>query len=110
MAHAIIPRMQHPVENNSPAPKPGWFDRMSRRTQALLLALLMFAFSAVAFGLSVHDLHTGNMAVSMSGRPDPVVGFLLAGGAFVLGAALLAVAVGWLTFKKPEDSDHSPQT
>ncbi len=106
---AIILGM-HDFENSkTPASKTGWFDRLTRRMQALLLALLMFAFSAVALVFSVHDVHTGNMAVSMSGRPDPVVGFLLAGGAFALGAALLAVALGWLTFKKSEDSDNSTQ-
>jgi hypothetical protein len=83
-----------------PIPKAGWFSRLSRRRQALLLALLMFAVSAVCFLLGMHDLHAGGPMVSMAGRSDWTDGLLLSAAGFVLGLCLLAVALGW----KPEGS------
>jgi hypothetical protein len=97
-----------PATNNLKAsnPKAGWFSRLSRRTQALLLALLMLAVSAVLFLLGMDDLHAGEPLTSMAGRNDWTDGLLLSAGAFVVGVCLLAVALGW----KPGSSEtQSPK-
>lgn len=84
-------------ESNS---KPGWFSRLPRKTQALLLALLMFAISAGAFLLGIHELHSGMKVTVTAGTSDWSDDFFWSAFTFLLGAALLAVAVGW----KPENS------
>jgi hypothetical protein len=96
-----------PAANNpeTPDPKVGWFSRQSRRTQALLLALLMLVVSAGTFLLGLHGLHRGETMVAMAGRSDWSDDFFWSAGTFVLGAALLAVALGW----KPERSETQPR-
>jgi drug/metabolite transporter (DMT)-like permease len=75
--------------------EPDRFDRLPRRTQGLLLALLMFAFSAVAFFMGLQDLHPGKAVLVTAGGIDYSDDFFWSAAAFVLGACLLAVALGW---------------
>jgi hypothetical protein len=60
------------VFNNlkAPNPKGGWFSRLPRRKQALLLALLMLAFSAGTFLLGLHGVHSGETVTVMAGKSD----------------------------------------
>src|ERR1700722_935431 len=82
-SRAIMARARAGTDNlKAPAPKAGWFSRLSRRRQALLLVLLMFAASAVCFLLGMHDLHAGAPLTSMAGRSDWTDGLLLSAGAF----------------------------
>ncbi len=89
----------------APDTRAGWFSRLSRRTQALLLALLMLAFSAGTFLVGLHGLHSGERLVVMAGKSDWSDDFFWSAVSFVLGACLLAVALGW----KPEGSESQPR-
>jgi hypothetical protein len=53
----------------------------------------------------LHGLHSGETMVAMAGRSDWSDDFFWSAGTFVLGAALLAVALGW----KPERSETQPR-
>ncbi len=75
--------------------EPDRFDRLPGRTRGLLLAFLMFAFSAGAFFMGLHDLHPGKPALVTAGGIDFSDDFFWSAAAFVLGACLLAVALGW---------------
>ena len=88
---------------------PDRFDRLPRRTRALLLALLMFAASAVTFLLSLHEYRAGEPLVNMAGKSDYADGFLISAGAFLLGIALLAASFGWLKNAKPLDAKTPPR-
>jgi hypothetical protein len=59
------------------------------------MALLMFAFSAGAFFMGLQDLHPGKPVLVTAGGIDYSDDFFWSAGAFVLGACLLAVALGW---------------
>jgi hypothetical protein len=77
--------------------------------QALLPTLLIFAFSAGAFLLGMHNVHTGAPVTLMAGKSDAFDCFLWSAVAFVLGADLLAVAMGWIKSPKPEGSGTQPR-
>jgi hypothetical protein len=72
--------------------------------QALLLALLMLACSAGTFLLGLHGLRSGEAVTVMAGKSDWSDSFFWSAGTFVLGACLLAVAIGW----KPKGSEIEP--
>ena len=78
--------------------------RLSGKRKGLLLALLMLAVSAVTFLLGLHRLRSGEPVTSMAGRTDWSDEFFFSAVTFVLGAALLAVALGW----KPGGSNTQP--
>jgi hypothetical protein len=98
--------LEMPANNNPQTPNlnPGWFSSLSRRTQALLLSLLMLACSAGTFLMGMHGLHSGEKLVTMAGKSDWSDDFFWSAGTFVLGACLLAVALGW----KPKGSEIQP--
>jgi divalent metal cation (Fe/Co/Zn/Cd) transporter len=97
-----------PGANTATPKKEDWFDRLPRRTRALLLALLMFAASAVTFFLGLHGLRAGERITSMAGRSDWSDMFLCSAFTFILAAALVAVAFGWMKNAKPEDAETQP--
>jgi hypothetical protein len=97
-----------PAPNQKPPGlNPGWFSQLSRRTQALLLALLMFAFSAGTFFLGIHDMRAGKPLVNMAGKSDWADSLFLSAVAFGIGALLVAAALGWIK-PKPQDSETKP--
>ena len=86
-------------DKNETDPQAGWFSRLSRRGQALLMALLAWAVSAVLFLLGVHGWLAREPIVNMAGKSDWTDDLFWSAFTFVLGACLLAVSMGW----KPED-------
>jgi hypothetical protein len=92
---AIILRMPGDPTAKTPDREPDRFDRLPHRTRGLLLALLMFAFSAAGFWFGLQDLHPGKPVLVTAGGISYPEDFLLSAGAFVLGVVLLAVALGW---------------
>jgi hypothetical protein len=100
--------------SKTPNREPNRFDRLPRRAQALLMALLMFAFSAGAFFFGLQDLHPGKPVLVTVGSIDSPEDFLFSAGAFLLGACLLAVALGWKIpqgwrIPKPDGSGTQPE-
>lgn len=63
--------------------------------RALLIALLMFACSAAGIFFGLQDLHPGKPVLVTAGGVSYPDDFLVSAGTFVLGALLLAVALGW---------------
>jgi hypothetical protein len=55
----------------------------------------MFAFSAGGIFFGLQDLHPGKPALVTAGNVSYPDDFFVSAGAFVLGALLLAVALGW---------------
>ena len=96
-----------PNSSKAPTPTPkeqNWFNRMSLRTQALLLGLLFFVVSAGTFLLGIYEWHSDHSVANMVGRSDWTDDFFWSAATFVLAAALVAVGMGWIKFAKPEDS------
>jgi hypothetical protein len=107
--------MQGDSTATTPDRKPDRFDRLPRRAQALLMALLMFACSAGGLFFGLQDLHPGKPVLVTAGSVSYPEDFLFSAGAFVLGAGLLAVALGWkipLAWRipKPDGSGVTGQT
>jgi hypothetical protein len=86
--------------------KKDWFDRLPLKTRGLLLALLMFAVSAVMLYFGIHDMLAVKPISSLGGGADWGEALFFSAGSFVLGALLLAVAMGWLRLPKPEATQN----
>jgi hypothetical protein len=100
--------------SKTPNLEPGRFDRLPRRTQILLMALLMFACSVGGFFMGLQDLHPGKPVLVTAGGISYPEDFLFSAGAFVLGALLLAAGLGWKIplgwrIPKPDGSGTQPE-
>ncbi len=98
-----MPEFEDP---KTPATQKDWFDRLPLKTRGLLLALLMFAVSAIMLYFGIHDMLAPKPISNLGGGADWGEALFFSAGSFVLGALLLAVAMGWIRFPKPNSGEN----
>jgi membrane associated rhomboid family serine protease len=88
--------------DNQPESEKDWFDRLPKKTQIVLLMLLMLAVAAICFLMGVHALHPGVHADFGSHHDDPVEDFFWCAFCLAITGLLFGAYMGWFKGNKDD--------
>lgn len=82
------------------APVPGWFQRLPKRLQTILLLLFTLGAGAILFFMGLHSVNTGEDIVFITVHVTAVESFCWSAAWFVISGGLFAVLMGWAKSSK----------
>jgi hypothetical protein len=81
-------------------PKIGWLEKLPRKTQILVLMLIILAAAIIQFFMGLHSVHTGQDIVLGNQRISAVESFFWCAACLALFGGLFAVFMGWAKSSK----------
>jgi membrane associated rhomboid family serine protease len=77
-----------------------WLEKLPRKTQILVLMLIILAAAAIQFFMGLHSVHTGQDIVLGNQRISAVESFFWCAACLAIFGGLFAVFMGWTKSSK----------
>jgi ABC-type sulfate transport system permease component len=83
-------------------PKIPWLEKLPKKTQILVLMLIILAAAAIQFFMGLHSVHTGQDIVLGNQRISAVESFFWCAACLAIIGGVFAVFMGWAKSSKTD--------
>ncbi len=84
--------------------KIGWLEKLPKKTQILVLMMIMLAAGVIQLLMGLHSVHTGRDIVLGNKRISAVESFFWCAACLAIVGGLFAVFMGWAKSSKTDPS------